>query len=220
MGFFLIWLAGSATAVAVAWTGVSIVDDELVNPAPASQVAGSVPGTTTTDQTALSLRDSGDAAAPEASPSSSVTAASQSTAAPDEVPTPEPSPTTAPAPTPTTVTSTTATSRPTSTTVTSTTATSQPTSTTATSTTATSRPTSTAAAGQTITFNLVGGSTAISFSAAGAEVRWAAPNPGFAVEIEPEDWGVVVDFEADHHESRIEAWWSGGPKHRIIEDPD
>ena len=30
-GFFLLWLAGSAAAVAVAWTGVSIVDDELIN---------------------------------------------------------------------------------------------------------------------------------------------------------------------------------------------
>jgi len=71
-----------------------------------------------------------------------------------------------------------------------------------------------------LTFYLVGGSTSISFSAGGVTVLWATPNPGFEVEIEPEDDKARVDFESDGHESRIDAWWSDGPRHEIREDSD
>jgi len=73
---------------------------------------------------------------------------------------------------------------------------------------------------QVLTFYLVGGSTSISFSADGVTVLWATPNPGFEVEIEPEDDKARVDFESDGHESRIDAWWSDGPRHEIREDSD
>ncbi|MDH3753459.1 MAG: hypothetical protein OEU32_06255, partial [Acidimicrobiia bacterium] len=76
-----------------------------------------------------------------------------------------------------------------------------------------------APAAQTLTFNLVGGSTAISFSASGVQVLWATPNPGFGVEIEPESPGIKVQFESEGHKSRIEAWWSAGPQHEIREEP-
>ena len=52
------------------------------------------------------------------------------------------------------------------------------------------------------------------------EVLWASPNPGFDVRIVPESPGMKVEFRADHHRSRIDAWWAGGPQHEIREDPE
>ncbi|MDH3295551.1 MAG: hypothetical protein OER95_14625 [Acidimicrobiia bacterium] len=68
------------------------------------------------------------------------------------------------------------------------------------------------------TFNLIGGSTAISFAPSGTRVVWATPNPGFEVTIEPESPGIKVEFRSDGHRSRIDAWWSNGPKHEIREE--
>ena len=68
-----------------------------------------------------------------------------------------------------------------------------------------------------LTFNLVGGITAISFSSTGVEVLWATPNPGFDVDISP-GVDVRVEFESDDHKSRIDAWWSDGPRHEVRED--
>ena len=75
-------------------------------------------------------------------------------------------------------------------------------------------------AAQVVTFNLIGGTTAISFSAAGVEVLWATPNPNFEVEIQPGSDNVRVQFESDDHRSRIDAWWSDGPRNEIDEDDD
>jgi hypothetical protein len=80
--------------------------------------------------------------------------------------------------------------------------------------------TAAAAPAQTQQFNLVGGSTAISFSATGVTVLWANPNPGFDVDIEPESPGWKVEFRSDTHRSRIDVWWSGGPRHEIREEAD
>ncbi len=70
-----------------------------------------------------------------------------------------------------------------------------------------------------MTFSLTGGTTAVSFSASGAEVLWAIPNPGFALQIKPESPGFKVEFSADDHRSRVDVWWSGGPQHEIREEP-
>jgi hypothetical protein len=68
-----------------------------------------------------------------------------------------------------------------------------------------------------LTFNLVGGSTAISFSSNATTVLWANPKAGFEVRVEQ---GLIptVEFRADHHRSRIDAWWAGHPAHQIRED--
>lgn len=71
-----------------------------------------------------------------------------------------------------------------------------------------------------MTFHLVGGKTAVSFSPSEVRVLWATPNPGFEVRIEVESPGMKVEFRADHHRSRIDVWWSGGPRHDIREEPD
>jgi hypothetical protein len=67
---------------------------------------------------------------------------------------------------------------------------------------------------------LTGGTTAISFSASGVDVLWATPNPGFDVSIEAESPGLKVEFRAEHHRSRVDAWWSGGPQHSIREESE
>jgi len=68
------------------------------------------------------------------------------------------------------------------------------------------------------TYNLVGGITAISFSSTSVEVLWATPNPGFEVDIDAESTTVRVEFEADNHLSRVDAWWSNGPQRDIREE--
>ncbi len=99
-----------------------------------------------------------------------------------------------------------------------TTTTQAPTTTTTVQPTTTAPPTTTATtSAETRTFQLVGGTTAVSFSAGEVRVLWATPNPGFEVRVEPESPGMKVEFRADHHESRIDVWWSGGPQHDIRE---
>jgi hypothetical protein len=78
--------------------------------------------------------------------------------------------------------------------------------------------TSAPAAGQTMTFSVVGGTAVIEFSPSAVEVKWATPAPGYDVDTEPEDGGVKVEFESEERRSRIDAWWAGGPQHRIRED--
>ena len=129
----------------------------------------------------------------------------------DRVPEVAPSITTPPTTTTTTPTTTSPTTTTTTTTTLTTTTTSTPTTTTTTTTIAVSS--------QTLTFHLVGGSTAIEFSPAGATVLWASPNPGFEVDIDQGEES-RVEFESDDHETRIDAWWSGGPQHEIREDAD
>ena len=53
----------------------------------------------------------------------------------------------------------------------------------------------------------------LSFSPAGVDVVGATPNEGFTVDSEAEHGnGVKVEFESDGHESRVDAWWDGGPQ--------
>lgn len=197
----LLWLLGSATAIGVAWSGVGVLDDDLVAPAPAvvnidgevglasesvalDSVEGSsslLPSTSTTSTTSPAQ------AAGDGSASSSVT----------------PNTTLA-----TTVTST-ASSTPTS-------------ATNATFSSGASTVTTSSGSDpepyETKTFTLIGGTTAIKFTPSYTKVLWASPNPGYEVRIEPESPGIKVEFRSDDHRSRIDAWWENGPRHEIEED--
>ncbi len=71
------------------------------------------------------------------------------------------------------------------------------------------------------TYQLVGGTASLRFSAAGVEVVSATPNAGFGVEVEPEHGnGVQVEFESEGHRSRVDGWWAGGPQDEVREEPD
>lgn len=77
------------------------------------------------------------------------------------------------------------------------------------------------AVSETRTYTLVGGTATISFSTAGARVVTATPNAGFEVDVEPEHGnGVKVEFESEGHRSRVSAWWDGGARDDVREEPD
>ncbi len=219
VGYVCLWLAGSGVAVSVAWAGVAAVDDNIV-PAPASVGAADPVG----DELAVlqserrsdaALGDSTDreesppaTVAPSSTPPTSVTdstagpTASTSSSAPTSTTqqSGQSAPTTSIGPTPTAPSTTEATP-----------------STTEAAPSTTAATTSTTEAAQTQTFQLVGGTTAISFSPTETRVLWATPNPGFEVEIESESPGMKVEFRSEEFESRIDVWWSAGPQHDIRE---
>jgi hypothetical protein len=89
------------------------------------------------------------------------------------------------------------------------------------STTATSAPSagapSTTVGGETKTYDLTGGSVSVRFSPSGVTLLWARPHDGFEVDTDAND-RVRVEFESDTHESRLEAWWQGGPRQEVEED--
>jgi hypothetical protein len=63
------------------------------------------------------------------------------------------------------------------------------------------------------TYRMAGGVVTLRFSPAGVDVVGATPNEGFTVDTEPEHGnGVKVEFESDGQESRVDAWWDGGPQ--------
>ena len=231
-GFLFLWVGGIVAAVAVAWAGVSAVDDDLVDPAPAAGledaeisltpaiVIGAAPAA---DSSQLGDADPADDATPagvtsqlasdaESGPTEDAGADSGSPAQASG--TDEPTPSTTPSPT-TAVTTPTTNEPPTQTTVPQTTA---PVTTTP-STSPTIAPTTTAAPSQTLTFNLDGGSAAITFASTGATLSWASPNPGFEMSIETDEGETSVRFRSDNHESRVDGWWLDGPKFRIRERP-
>lgn len=202
----LLWLLGSATAIAVAWSGVGVLDNDLVAPAPAVVDAGGEVGLVSESidpfdddidplEERESLEDSetltdrasleGTASGPTSSDRSALAVAGD-----------DPSP---PASTTSTVTT-------------------DPTATTGTASTITSPGAVNPGQYVTKTFSLTGGATAIKFSPSSTKVLWATPNPGYEVRIEPESEGVKVEFRSDDHRSRIDAWWDGGPRHEIREE--
>jgi hypothetical protein len=188
-------LVVAVLALLVAWQGVSVVAEQVTNRRPAPLGAEEVRRQLEREAAAVA------AATPGAS--------STTTAAP--VTTPAPATTSGPS---TTVRPATATSPPAST---------APPQTSPPPAPATAPPPTTAAppAGETRTYNLVGGSAALSFSSAGASVVFATPEPGFEVDVEPQNGnGVRVEFESEGHRSRVDAWWDGGPQDRVREEPD
>jgi hypothetical protein len=69
------------------------------------------------------------------------------------------------------------------------------------------------ASATTRTYRMEGGVVTLRFTPAGVDVVGATPNEGFTVDTEPEHGnGMKVEFESDGHESRVDAWWDGGPK--------
>jgi len=62
------------------------------------------------------------------------------------------------------------------------------------------------------TFSLVGGSASVTCRGSQVSLDWATPNSGFWVETGTSDSGTKVEvrFRSDSHESRLEAWCSGG----------
>ena len=223
-GLILLWVIGSTAAVAVAWAGVSIVDDELVQPAPATEFAPSPPTATPAPPAITETVVDSDQQAdsdPQAQPDTLTSLDTTTETDPIPIPRPTSAPTVTATPVPLASQTTTATPN----NVTPATPSDQPipaptTRPSPTPIPPTPIPAPTTQPSQTLTFALVGGTTAISFSPSGPEVVWANPNPGFTVEIEPESSSVEVQFEADHHESRIEAWWSNGPQHNTREEPE
>lgn len=202
----LLWLLGSATAIAVAWSGVGVLDNDLVAPAPAVVDAGGEVGLVSESidpfdddidplEESESLEDSEtltDRASLEGTASGPTSSDRSALAVAGDDP-----------------------SRPASTTSTVTT---DPTATTGTASTITSPGAVNPGQYVTKTFSLTGGATAIKFSPSSTKVLWATPNPGYEVRIEPESEGVKVEFRSDDHRSRIDAWWDGGPRHEIREE--
>jgi hypothetical protein len=188
---FAMWLAGSAAAIGVAWAGVSIVDDQVIDPAPAigiSSGAGSSAGADdgVPSPTSVPTTD-GEQPTPSSPGITPEPTTTPGPTSPSATPSASPSPSETAGPTPAT----------------------------------TSTPNATAASTvgpTTQTFVLVGGTAAVSFSPSGAEVLWATPNAGFGVTIEPESPGFKVEFRSDDHRSRIDLWWAGGPHHDIREE--
>jgi hypothetical protein len=202
-----LWLLATAAAIAVASAGVGIVSDEVIQPAP-DLITASVISEPPTQS--IPVPPSTTSEAPETAPTSAppTTEAPElpespttTTAPPVTVITVLPGPTTPTTPTPTTVTSTTTVVPPTT-------------------TAAPPTTTTTEAPSSILTFQLEGGTTAISFSATSVTVVWATPNQDFEVDIEPENDGVKVEFHSDTHRSAIEAWWDGGPQQDITEEPE
>lgn len=74
---------------------------------------------------------------------------------------------------------------------------------------------------RTRTFETTGGTATVRFSPGGAEVLGAVPAAGFEADVEAEDDGSTrVDFESEHHRSRLKVWWQDGPRHDVEERTD
>jgi hypothetical protein len=88
---------------------------------------------------------------------------------------------------------------------------------TATTAPTTSSPPATAEA-STRNYSLVGGTVTVRFSPTAVTVISAVPRNGYSVELEQEGpTQVSVRFESDDHESRLDAYWSDGPRDEVEE---
>ncbi len=213
----LLWLLGSATAIGVAWSGVGVLDDDLVAPAPAVVNAGGEEGLVSesidpfSEDAAIALTSgrTTHATAGDDPPDAVVEGSTTST-------TSSASSTTAVGRTSNSVTTPTVDT--TATTHSSATIATPPKGSTSSSTTITTSPAAGPEQYVTKIFTLVGGTTAIRFSPSATKVLWATSNPGYEVRIEPEYGGLKVEFRSDRHRSRIDAWWHNGPRHEIREE--
>jgi hypothetical protein len=202
VAFAAVWLAAAAVAVLVAWQGVGIVTNQVTDDRPAPLAAGEVraltreaqrsaaggPATTTTVPQSEATAPGDPAGGP---PTSTAPAGAVTPGAATATTAPPGAPTTTPAsPSPTT---------------------------TAPAPAPTTAPPADAPA-ETRTYNVVGGSASLRFSASGVTVVWATPAAGFEVQIEPEGPGVQVEFESEEHRSRVTGWWDGGPRDDTRED--
>jgi hypothetical protein len=67
------------------------------------------------------------------------------------------------------------------------------------------------------TYLLIGGIVGVRFENGEAHLLWATPNAGFSVDSSGSFSNVDVRFESDSHESRLKAFWSGGPQQEVEE---
>jgi hypothetical protein len=72
------------------------------------------------------------------------------------------------------------------------------------------------------TYEVVGGSAAVSAAGSAVDVVWAMPRAGFRVEVERAGDGheLRVDFRSDAHRSRIKVWVEGGELREQLEEDD
>jgi hypothetical protein len=71
------------------------------------------------------------------------------------------------------------------------------------------------------TFALIGGTASFSCSNGQISLNWATPASGFQVDdISSSDGGAQIEvrFRSDSHESRVEAWCSGGQVEGTVEE--
>lgn len=237
--FVILWGAAAVAATAIAWQGVSIVDSQVISPAPAISTARSstaaipiepaatsspfvvaIPTSTTSPAPEFDLDLSGlaeptasladeapDAVEPQptspAPPDDGTERANRPTPRPEEEPRAtqpaSPTPSAQPTPAPTSP---------------------QATPTTAPQPTATTEPTPTSQPAQVLTFDLIGGTASVSFTAGEVHVLWATPEPGFSADISNSGPGQRVEFKGDSGDSRLEIWWDAGPQWSIDEDHD
>jgi len=83
--------------------------------------------------------------------------------------------------------------------------------------TATTAPAAGAPAPEDRTYQLVGGTVGVRFENGGARLLWATPKPGFRVESSGSSGHVDVRFRSEEHESRLRAFWDGGPQSDVEE---
>ena len=72
-------------------------------------------------------------------------------------------------------------------------------------------------------YQLEGGSVAVRFQDGAAHLLWATPNrdEGYTTDQAQENGGTVdVRFRNGQHESRLRAYWDGGPQQEIEEQSE
>ena len=238
--FVILWVGAAVAATTIAWQGVSIVDSQVISPAPAISTDRSssttIPIETASTTSPFAIPTPTASAQPERL-DLDLSGLADATSKPDDAPGPEagePTPTTASPPSdterttqptprstpeaqPTKPDSPTPTVPPRSTPV----PTSPPTTPTAApQPTATAEPTPTVQPAQVLTFELIGGTASVSFAEDQIHVLWATPEPGFSAEISNSGPGQRVEFHSDDGESRLDVWWDAGPQWSIDEDHD
>ncbi len=239
--FVILWVGAAIAATTIAWQGVSIVDSQVISPAPAISAARSSSAAVPIEQAATPTPFA--AATATAEPESTFDldlsgleerSSDQSDEQPEAMPTPTPEPTAVVPPSdvgaePSRPTPR-ATARPQSTTrpsptatvraVPTATATVTPQPTATTEPTATAEPTATPQQAQVLTFDLVGGTASVSFAPNDVHVLWATPEPGFSADVDNGGPGQRVEFRSDDGDSRLDVWWDAGPQWSIDEDHD
>lgn len=244
-GFVLLWLVGSGAAVAVAWQGVNIVDNQVINPPhatlatpaaqgnPAIEIAGATPddpeaptevseaSTRATDSDGTTdADDTGVASAsPTADPNGSATPTVDPATDDDQA---TPQPTSRPVPTPRATAKPNSgggSARPTPRASPTGTPSPIPQPSAEESPSPSGSPTVPDGPPETHTFQLVGGKTSVYFSSTSVEVLSAQAFDGYTVKIEQRGSNRVrVQFESEDGRSRLDASWNGSAQWEISEN--
>ncbi len=208
------WITATVLAVTLAFAGVNLVADRVLEPQPAPVIGSAAlddPSDEPTDEATPDDEPSDDATpddepsddtTPDDDPSDDPTASSTPRTSPTDTPSPSdgPSPDDEPSDEPT------------------------PRATASPSASPTASPSSGAstAPAETRTYRMTGGTVTVRFSSTEVRVVSATPNEGFSLhEIEqPAPTVIDLEFRAhdDSHRSKLDAWWQDGPRERIREE--